>query len=85
MVALYFNGKVCDFVELPKPDDRVEMDKWYSWLRSRGRNVKSFFIYGIRKKERELCNPGFFTRFTALFRLKKVRRTKETDKTEENG
>lgn len=82
MVALYFNGKVSQFEELPLPSDKQAMDKWYSWLRTRreSRTVKSFFIYGIRKKERELRSPGFFLRFAALFGLGKVKRTNKMKK-----
>jgi len=49
IVALYFNGCTCDFVELPKPDNRVEMDKWYSWLKAKDKAGKAFFTFGIRK------------------------------------
>lgn len=47
IVALYFNGKVSQFEELPLPNDTVAMEKWYHWLKQRRekRAVKSFFIY----------------------------------------
>lgn len=46
IVALYFNGAVCQFEELPRPDNVQEMNKWYTWLKSKKerRTVKSFFI-----------------------------------------
>lgn len=47
IVALYFNGAVCQFEELPLPDDKQAMDRWYQWLKQRRERkaVKSFFIY----------------------------------------
>lgn len=46
LVALYFNGRVCDYKELPKPDDKEAMAKWYYWLDvKRKRKAKSFFMH----------------------------------------
>lgn len=46
IVALYFNGAVCQFEELPRPDDTQAMEKWYSWLRTKRKEAKakSFFM-----------------------------------------
>lgn len=42
--ALYFNGKVCDYKELPLPNS-PEISKWHSWLENRRKKtVKTFFI-----------------------------------------
>ena len=54
LVALYFNGAVCKYVELPRPDDTIAMEKWYSWLKARrNKKAKTFFmkISKIFKKE----------------------------------
>ena len=50
LIALYFNGAVCDFKALPRPDDKVAMEKWCQWIKSKRekKNVKSFFAI-IRK------------------------------------
>lgn len=47
IVALYFNGKVSQFEELPRPDDTAAMEKWYYWLKQRRekKTAKSFFMY----------------------------------------
>lgn len=47
IVALYFDGAVCYFKELPRPDDRVELEKVYSYIQSikqPRRQGASFFI-----------------------------------------
>lgn len=43
IVALYFNGKVCEYRELPRPDDTPAMEEWYSRLRKE-RSMKTFFL-----------------------------------------
>ena len=45
MVALYFNGKVCDFKELPIPSETRQLDKWYDWIKNKRKTNKSFFMY----------------------------------------
>lgn len=47
IVALYFDGAVCYFKELPRPDDRTELEKVYSYIQSikqPRRQGASFFI-----------------------------------------
>lgn len=34
ILPLWFDGAVCDFKELPKPDDKVEMDKVYTYCKN---------------------------------------------------
>ena len=34
LLPLWFDGAVCDFKELPKPDDKVAMDKIYQYCKS---------------------------------------------------
>lgn len=46
MVALYFNGAVCEYIELPRPEDKEAINKWYAWLKQKRnkQKVKSFFL-----------------------------------------
>ena len=47
LTALYFNGAVCDFQQLPLPTDKDKINKWYDFLdKKRG---KSFFIKVLKK------------------------------------
>lgn len=49
---LFFDGAVCQFSELPKPDDRENLDKVYTYLdalRTPKKGV-SFFIKSILTK-----------------------------------
>ena len=50
LIALYFNGAVCDWRELPLPNDTTNISKWYSWLQNKrgNKSAKSFFMY-LRK------------------------------------
>lgn len=50
LIALYFNGAVCDWKELPLPNDTINISKWYSWLQNKrgNKSAKSFFMY-LRK------------------------------------
>lgn len=32
MLPLFFDGATCTFKELPLPDDRIALDKWYAYL-----------------------------------------------------
>ena len=55
LVALYFDGVTCNFEELPKPNNSVEIKKVYDYLNKiRGHEVftKNIinFIYRIRKE-----------------------------------
>ena len=34
ILPLWFDGAVCDFKELPKPDDKVAMDKVYQYCKN---------------------------------------------------
>lgn len=46
LIALYFNGAVCDWRELPPPNDTTNISKWYSWLQNKrgNKSLKSFFM-----------------------------------------
>lgn len=55
LCPLFFDGAVCQFSELPRPDDKEGLQKVYRYLDSiRGITNKSFFSYGIRKLDKEL-------------------------------
>lgn len=48
---LFFDGAVCHFEELPRPEDKTKMDRVYEYLKTlRGENIvsKTFFTYGIK-------------------------------------
>lgn len=48
---LFFDGAVCHFEELPRPEDKTKMDRVYEYLKTlRGENTvsKTFFTYGIK-------------------------------------
>lgn len=49
LVALFFDGAVCDWRELPSPDNTRELDKVYTYIRKYNTQAKSFFIYGVKK------------------------------------
>ena len=68
---LFFDGAVCDFRELPRPEDNDNITKIYNYLnRIRGINTnqKSFFSYGINKMNRRLRLNKLFYKFAALFK-----------------
>ena len=47
LTALYFNGAVCEFQQLPLPTEKDKIDKWYDFLDRKRR--KSFFIKVLKK------------------------------------
>ena len=69
LCPLFFDGAVCQFNELPRPDDGEEIKKVYEYLkRRRGTTSKSFFSYGINKMNKELHRWKIFHKFAALFK-----------------
>lgn len=69
LCPLFFDGAVCQFEELPRPDNKGEITKVYDYLKCiRGVAAKSFFSYGIKKRNKSLCNIGLLSKFTALFK-----------------
>lgn len=50
IVALYFDGAVCYFKELPRPDNKAELDKVYSYIQTlkQPKSGKSFFIKSLK-------------------------------------
>lgn len=46
IIALFFDGAVCQFTELPKPDNKEELNKVYKYLESIHKpKVKVFFSF----------------------------------------
>ena len=71
LCPLFFDGAVCQFNELPRPDDNDGIKKVYEYLKKiRGTNStsKSFFSYGINKMNKELHRWKIFHKFAALFK-----------------
>lgn len=71
LCPLFFDGAVCRFEELPRPDDKVNMDKVYEYvkyLRGIGNTSKTFFSYGIRKFNKGLHIKKLISKFAALFK-----------------
>lgn len=70
LCPLFFDGAVCQFSELPRPDDNEGIKKVYEYLkkiRYTSSTSKSFFSYGARKSNKRLHNTKLFSRFAALF------------------
>lgn len=68
LCPLFFDGAVCQFEELPRPESKGEIAKVYDYLKHiRGVTAKSFFSYGIKKKNKNLRNTGLFSKFATLF------------------
>ena len=66
---LFFDGAVCQFEELPRPDNKGEITKVYDYLKHiRGAAAKSFFSYGMKKKNKGLHNNKLLSKFAALFK-----------------
>lgn len=56
LCPLFFDGAVCDFKELPLPNDKTELDKIYRYLESLRNTNKAMFLYNIRNKITNLIN-----------------------------
>lgn len=73
LCPLFFDGAVCQFEELPRPESKGEIAKVYDYLKhirgvAAGTAAKSFFSYGMKKKNKSLRNTGLFSKFVALFK-----------------
>lgn len=69
LCPLFFDGAVCQFNELPRPDDERELQKVYDYLakiRNTNSTSKAFFIFGIRKVNKKLQKWKIFHKFAAL-------------------
>ena len=52
ILPLWFDGAVCDFKELPKPDNKQEMDKVYQYcknLKSNVKNTPALALFKVKK------------------------------------
>lgn len=64
---LFFDGAVCRFEELPRPDNKSELNKVYEYLKHiRNTTSKSFFSYGIKENNKSLHNTRLLSKFAAL-------------------
>lgn len=69
LCPLFFDGAVCQFGELPRPDDKANISKVYDYLNHiRGVSAKSFFSYGIRKVDKGLYVTKLFSKFASFFK-----------------
>lgn len=71
LCPLFFDGAVCRFEELPRPDDQVGINRVYNYLniiRSNHTPNKTFFTYGIRKINKGLHIKKLFSKFATLFK-----------------
>ena len=69
LCPLFFDGAVCRFEELPRPDDKANISKVYDYLNHiRGISAKSFFSYGIRKINKGLHTTKLFSKFASFFK-----------------
>ena len=69
---LFFDGAVCHFEELPRPDDKEELLKVYKYLNKiRGNTAKSFFSYNNKedKKKRNKKKKNIFDRLELLHKF----------------
>lgn len=68
---LFFDGAVCDFKELPRPDDTMGIKKVYEYLnkiRGISNTQKAFFSYRINNMNNRLHRMNIFHKFAALFK-----------------
>lgn len=70
MIALYFDGAVNYFSELPRANDPKIQNVYKTLQDMRTKIAKSFYSYGISKKNKELWKIKLFSKFATLFRLK---------------
>lgn len=71
LCPLFFDGAVCQFNELPRPNNEEEIKKVYEYLKKiRGIDItsKAFFSYGINKMDKKLHNRKIFHKFATLFK-----------------
>ena len=69
LCPLFFDGAVCQFNELPRPDDQAGLNEVYKYLKNiRMSAAKTFFSFGIRKVNKGLHIKKIFSKFAALFK-----------------
>lgn len=62
---LFFDGAVCDFRELPLPNEGAEIDKYYKYIQALGKKANTLFMMlsNRRKKKTGLHKYGIFSIF----------------------
>lgn len=73
LCPLYFDGAVCQFSELPKPDDKNALQVIYSYVRKLRGEVKigkNFFNLSISKKNKRFAVKNFLLKFAIYFVFK---------------
>lgn len=69
LCPLFFDGAVCQFNELPRPDDQAGLNEVYKYLKNiRMSAAKTFFSFGIRKVNKGLHIKKIFSKFASLFK-----------------
>lgn len=48
MCPLFFNGAVCSFTELPRPEDTTGMERVYAYIRKLNKKSTSFFMLNFK-------------------------------------
>ena len=59
LVALFFDGAICSWYELPRADDAEELRRVYQYVKSLGEEAQAafaFFMHNVRHVENLLLN-----------------------------
>ena len=48
MCPLFFNGAVCSFTELPRPEDTTGIERVYAYIRKLNKKSTSFFMFNFK-------------------------------------
>lgn len=67
---LFFDGAVCQFQELPRPDDKVRLSKVYDYIdKIRSNNInKTFFTYSVKNYNKDWHLRNFLVSLQNLFK-----------------
>lgn len=69
LCPLFFDGAICRFEELPKPNDKAAIEEIYKYLNYiRGTASKVFLSIGVNKRNKDLHKWNLFSKFAALLR-----------------
>lgn len=47
LVALFFDGAICNWHELPRADETAELSKVYSYIQTLGQSMQSMFLFMV--------------------------------------
>lgn len=70
LCPLFFDGSVCQFSELPRPNDREGIEKVYRLLDKMRNDNKVFLNYGVRKRHKKLHGWKKYLSFATHFKNK---------------